>query len=474
MAQVQLRFLGGAGNVTGSRFLLETDGTRLLVDCGLYQERELLGRNWEPFAVPPDSIDAVLLTHAHLDHSGYLPMLVRDGFRGRIYGTAATIETAEILLKDAGRIAEEDAAKKRRRHEREGRRGPHPEIPLYTARDAQRVMPFFSEVDYRHPAKVTRHIQAEYRDAGHILGAASVLVTVRGRRGRRGGAGPVSVLFSGDIGRAARPLLHDPDPFTRADYVVVESTYGDRSHEDPDVAGELARIVNETAERGGNLVIPSFAVGRAQELLFHLKQLTEAGRIPRLLTFVDSPMATSVTSLCRRHLDLLDPEFAREFRGRRSAFDFPGLNFVRSVEESKAINQIHGTSIIIAGSGMCTGGRIKHHLIANIRRPESTVLFVGYQAGGTLGRRIQRGDDPVRILGHNHEVAARIEVLNGLSAHGDREDMLEWLGALKQPPRRVFVVHGEAASSAAFARSIEERFGWSVSMPAFGDEVGLD
>lgn len=473
MSDVTLRFLGGAGSVTGSRFLLEAEGTRLLIDCGLYQERELMGRNWEPFPVPPDSIDAVLLTHAHLDHSGYLPKLVRDGFRGPIHATSATAETAEILLKDAGRIAEEDAAKKRRRHQREGRRGPHAEIPLYTASDAQRVMPFFSPVDYRRPIKVTRHIQAEYRDAGHILGAASILVTVRGRRGKRGGAAAVSVLFSGDIGRAGRPLLRDPDPFPRADYVVVESTYGDRSHEQPDVAEELARIVNDTVERGGNVVIPSFAVGRAQELLFHLKQLMESGRIPRLLTFVDSPMATSVTSLFRRHRDALDAEFASEFRGRRSAFDFRGLSFVRSVEESKAINQIRGTSIIIAGSGMCTGGRIKHHLITNIGRPESTILFVGYQARGTLGRRILRGDAPVRILGQPREVSARIEVLNGLSAHGDREDMLEWLGALKQAPRRTFVVHGEEQSSESFARAINQRFGWPVSVPAFGDQVAL-
>jgi metallo-beta-lactamase family protein len=473
MSNVALRFLGAAGNVTGSRFLIEGEGTRLLVDCGLYQEHDLLARNWDPFDVPPDTIDSVLLTHAHLDHSGYLPRLVRDGFRGRIHATAATAELAEILLKDSGRIAEEDAAKKRRRHQREGRRGPHPEHPLYTASDAQRVMPYFSEVAYRHPARVTRHIQAEFRDAGHILGAASILVTLRGRRAQRGGAGVTSVLFSGDVGRPARPLLRDPDPFPHADYVVVESTYGNRTHEEPDVEEELARIVNETVERGGNLVIPSFAVGRAQELLFYLKRLVEAGRIPRLVTFVDSPMATSVTSLYRRHQGLLDPEFAEEFRGRRSAFDFPGLKFIRSVEESKAINQIRGTSIIIAGSGMCTGGRIKHHLVSNIGRPESTILFVGYQASGTLGRHILRGDSPVRIFGHHHDVAARIEVLNGLSAHGDRDDVLDWLAALKQPPRRVFVVHGEPESSEAFAASIEDRFGWPVTIPAFGDEVTL-
>jgi len=471
MSGVTLSFLGGAGNVTGSRFLLEAEGARILIDCGIYQERELLGRNWQPFPVPPDSIDAVLLTHAHLDHSGYLPKLVRDGFRKRIFATDATIETAEILLKDAGHINEEDAAKKKRRHHREGRKGPHPEVPLYTAADAQRVMPHFSPVQYRQQVKLTRAIEAEFRDTGHILGAAAVRVTIHGRGARQRGGG-LSVLFSGDIGRSARPLLRDPDPFTRADYVVVESTYGDQAHENPDVQEHLERIINETAQRGGNLVIPSFAVGRAQELLFHIKQLTEEGRIPRLVTFVDSPMATSVTALFRRHRALLDADFADQFKGRRSAFDFPGLTFVRDAEQSKAINNIRGTSIIIAGSGMCTGGRIKHHLISNISRPESTILFVGYQARGTLGRRILRGDDPVRILGRDREVRAGVEVLNGLSAHGDRDDLLEWLSAIDPPPRRTFVVHGENAASATLASELTAR-GWPTSVPAFGDSVEL-
>ena len=471
MAGVTLRFLGGAGNVTGSRFLLEAEGTRLLIDCGIYQERELLGRNWDPFPVPPDSIDAVLLTHAHLDHSGYLPKLGRDGFRGRIYATAATIETAEILLKDAAHIAEEDAKNKRRRHKREGRHGPHPVVPLYTVADARRVMPHFAPVEYRRPVEVTSRIQAEFRDTGHILGAAAIRLTIRGK-GKRKRGDELSILFSGDLGRPARPLLHDPDPFTHANYAVVESTYGDRSHEQPDIPEQLAEVINATAERGGNVVIPSFAVGRAQELLFHIKQLTEQKRIPRLVTFVDSPMATSVTALFRRHRGILDPDFADEFRGRRSAFDFPGLTFVRNVDQSKAINQIHGSSIIIAGSGMCTGGRIKHHLIANISRPESTILFVGYQARGTLGRRILRGDNPIRILGHDRDVQARIEVLNGLSAHGDREDMLDWLSTIDPPPRRTFVVHGENAASQTFAEAIAAR-GWPTTIPAFGDEVEL-
>ena len=466
---ISLTFLCAAGNVTGSRFLLDVDGVRLLVDCGIYQEREYLGRNWEPFPVNPGSIDAALLTHAHLDHSGYLPKLVNDGFRGPVYATQATIDTAEILLRDSGHINEEDAATKRRRHRREGRRGPHPEIPLYTAADAERVMDFFAPVAYRRPVQVTRGIEAEFRDTGHILGAASVRITAKGADRHNG---DISVVFSGDLGHAGRPLLHDPDPFTHADYAVVESTYGDQIHTDEDPTDRLAEVINATVKRGGNVVIPSFAVGRAQELLFRIKQLIEEKRIPRLVTFVDSPMATSVTRLFRSHRDILDADFADEFQGRRSAFDFPGLTFVRNVEQSKAINQIRGTSIIIAGSGMCTGGRIKHHLVASISRPESTILFVGYQAHGTLGRRIVSGDNPVRILGLERDVRARIEDLDGLSAHGDRDDMLDWLTAISPPPRRTFIVHGEPEASEAFAGSIED-LGWDVTIPAFGDVAEL-
>jgi len=460
-----LTFLGAAGNVTGSRFLLEVGGHRVLIDCGLYQEREFASRNWDRFAVEPSTIDAVVLTHAHLDHSGYLPRLVRDGFTGPAWCTPATADLAEILFNDAARINVEDARFKKRRHQREGRRGPHPEVPLYTVADARRAIGQLRGVEYHRSWEVAPGVRAEFRDAGHILGSATLTLHVPGAGGQR------TITFSGDLGRANQPPLLDPEPLVDSDYVVVESTYGDRRHEDVDVAAQLEEIVNSTVAAGGNIVIPAFAIGRTQDVLLHLKRLIEAGRIPRLLVFLDSPMATSVTSLFRRHRALLDPEFAQEFRGRQSPFDFPGLHFVRSVEESKAINHLGGSAVVIAGAGMCNGGRIKHHLVSNIGRPESTIAFVGYQARGTLGRRIVDGDNPVRILGPERDVRARIANVRGFSAHADQAGLLRWLESGRRPGQ-VLVVHGEAEASASFASTVHAR-GLDVTVPAFGQRVEI-
>ncbi|MEZ4502948.1 MAG: MBL fold metallo-hydrolase [Dehalococcoidia bacterium] len=460
-----LTFLGAAGNVTGSRFLLEVNGYRLLIDCGLYQEREYASRNWDPFAVDPASIDAVLLTHAHLDHTGYFPRLVRDGFRGPAWCTPATADLAEILFNDAARINVEDARFKKRRHRREGRRGPHPEVPLYTTVDARRAIGLLRSVEYHRSWEVVPGVRAEFRDAGHILGSSSITLRVPGAEGER------TITFSGDIGRSHQPPLLDPEPLVDSDYVVVESTYGDRQHEDGDPTAQLEEIVNSTVEAGGNIVIPAFAIGRTQDVLLNLKRLTEERRIPRLLTFLDSPMATSVTGLYRRHQHLLDPEFANEFRSRHSPFDFPGLDFVRSVEASKAINHLGGSAVIIAGAGMCNGGRIKHHLVSNIGRPESTIAFVGYQARGTLGRRIVDGDDPVRILGHQRDVRARIANVRGFSAHADQEGLQRWLESGTRPGQ-VFVVHGEAEASRTFADLVSAR-GLEVTVPTFEQRIEI-
>ena len=440
-----LQFAGAAGNVTGSQFILEIDGQRLLIDCGMHQERDFAHRNWEPFTVPPEEIDAVLLTHAHLDHSGLLPKLVRDGFRGPIYCTPATADIAAILLLDSGRIQEEDAAFKRRRHQREGRRLPRTEQPLYTARDARKVTPYFAPTPYHKLLQLPGGVTVEFRDAGHVLGSATVEVRWGGRDGR-------GIVFSGDIGRPGMPLLRDPEPMPPTDYVVVESTYGDRLHEE--IAGiedELAAVINDTVAAGGNVVIPAFALERAQEVLFYLKRLRDARRIPALRTFVDSPMATSITQLFRHHLYELDEETQREFRGRHSPFDFPGLTYVRGIEESKSLNLIRGSSIIIAGAGMCNGGRIKHHLVTNIGRRESTILFVGYQAEGTLGRHIVDGSNPVRILGEQHEVTAHIAQMEAFSAHADRAELEAWLLNVQPPPRQAFIVHGEEHASHSLA-----------------------
>jgi metallo-beta-lactamase family protein len=466
--QIKLKFLGAAQNVTGSRTLLEADGVRILVDCGLYQERALRDRNWDPFPVPPDTLDAVLLTHAHLDHCGLLPKLVREGFRGRIYCTAATSEIARIVLSDAAHLQEEDAEFKIKRHKREGRRGSYPEKPLYTVDEAKASFPLFSPVRYEEPVEIDDGIKAFFYDAGHILGSSMIQVKVSRNGEER------TILFSGDIGRWDKPILRDPTIFDQADYVLMESTYGDRLHEDPkDIDELLADAIDATRRAGGNIVIPSFAVERSQEILYRLNELLLEDRIPHLLVFVNSPMAISVTEVFRHHPELFDEEMMDRIRRRASPFDFPGLKMTRTVDESKAIHHITGTVVILAGSGMCTGGRIKHHLVHNISRRESTILFVGYQAAGTLGRQIVDGAEEVRILGRKYRVRARVAQIHGFSAHADRDELFRWVSGLRNPPRHVFVNHGEPESASRFADFLKEKMGWEVSMPKYQDEAVL-
>ncbi len=466
---IKLSFYGAAANVTGAQFLLETSNTRLLVDCGLYQERELLHRNWEPFAVPPSSIDAVLLTHAHVDHCGLLPKLVREGFRGKIYCTAATSEIAQIILLDSARLQEEDAAFKKKRHEREHRKGAFPEAPLYTVDEARASFPHFTPVNYEEPVPLADGIKATFHDAGHVLGSSVVVITVtEGGKSR-------TILFSGDLGRANRPILRDPTAISQVDYLVVESTYGDKTHEAlGNVTDSLAEIINSTWKKGGNIIVPTFALQRSQVLLYHMNKLLMENRIPHLLVFLDSPMAISITDVFKRHSELFDKEMAQLMRLKQSPFDFPGLKMVQTTDESKALNHISGTVMILAGSGMCNGGRIKHHLVTNISRRESTILFVGYQAIGTLGRQIVDGAKKVRILGQHYPVRARIAQVNGFSAHADRDELFQWLSHLKSAPRQVFIVHGEPEAAHRFGRFLREKTGWPVSMPEYGTKVSLE
>lgn len=466
---VRLTFLGAARSVTGSCYLLEVNGTRLLVDCGLYQERPLRERNWAPFPVPPNTIHAVLLTHAHLDHCGLLPRLVRQGFSGPVYCTPATREITEIMLLDSAAIQEEDAEFKKLRHQKEKRKGPHPEIPLYTVKDAEAVVPLLTPVDYQRTFEVADGISAALYDAGHVLGSAMIEIAVQQNGAQR------RLLFSGDIGRQNKPIVHNPTTFTEADYVVMESTYGNRELESPsEAADKFAAAINATVKAGGNIVIPSFALERSQEMLYYLNKLLLEDRIPHLLVFFDSPMATNINEVFAHHIDLFDDEMKELITQKRSPFDLPGLKLVRSTEESKAINHISGTVIIIAGSGMCTGGRIKHHLANNISRKESTILFVGYQAESTLGREIVDGARKVRILGKRYPVRAKIVQIEGFSAHADKNELMRWVLHLQRPPRQVFVTHGEARSAESLAAALRGKTGWNVVVPEYRQEFVLE
>lgn len=466
---LKLKFFGAAQNVTGSCYLVEAGEMRILVDCGLYQERDLKQRNWDAFPVPPESIDAVLLTHAHLDHCGRLPKLVKEGFRGKIFCTPATSEIAQIIMKDSAYLQVEDVKHKKARHEKQGKTSPFPYEPLYTEEDVAQTIPLLNPVAYNAPVQVERGISAEFREAGHIFGSTSIKLTIEQDGETR------SILFSGDVGRWDIPIINDPYPFEEADYVLIESTYGNRTHgETKDIPGELARMINETNEAGGNVVIPSFAVERTQELLYHLNGLLRADRIPHLLAFVDSPMAIKVTDVFKKHPELFDEEALELLHKGQHPCDLPGLTLSNTTDQSKAIAHIKGTAIIIAGSGMCTGGRIKHHLKSNIDRPESTILFVGYQAVGTLGRIILDGVDPIRIFGEEHPVRARIEKISGFSAHADQNELLRWITALQKPPRHVFVTHGEPDAAGAFKDLLTEKTGWSCSTPEYQQEIILE
>jgi metallo-beta-lactamase family protein len=392
----KLTFLGAARNVTGSCYLLESQDTRVLIDCGLYQERKYQERNWQPFPFAPQSIDAVFLTHAHLDHCGLLPKLIREGYKGKIYCTQATAEIAEIILLDAAHLQEEDAIFKAERHKREGHRGPFPEIPLYTVKDAEAVKPHFSAVEYLSCVGISSNVEGCYYEAGHVLGAAVISINIRqdGKNHR--------VIFSGDIGEPHRPIINDPTLFDEAEYIVIESTYGDRTHEEHesiDIQKQLRDCINRTVSAGGNIVVPSFALERSQEMLYHLNELFLRKEIPPLTVFLDSPMAIQITEVFKRHAELFDKEMMQRLRQGNSFFSFENLRIVQSEEESRAINNVKESSIIIAGSGMVTGGRVKHHIVNNIRRPESTILFVGYQAEGTPGRILLDGAREIRLLG---------------------------------------------------------------------------
>ncbi len=466
---MKLTFLGANRQVTGSRYVLQANGVKIMVDCGMFQEREFAPRNWAPCPVRPAEVHAMLLTHAHIDHSGLIPRYVHEGYDSPIYTTQATIDLAHIMLRDSAHIQEEDAAYKKRRHRKEGREGAHPDIPLYTNADVERTLPLFEAVEYGKPLQVAEGINVTFHDAGHILGSAMLEIEViEGNETNR-------IIFSGDMGQEDKPFIHNPSVFERADYVVMESTYGDRDHEPlQDIPNKLCKIINETIERGGNLVIPTFAVERAQELMYFISQLVYADRIPSIPIFLDSPMAVDVTEVFRKHCHELDEETQELINSDHPPLRFPGLKLVRTVEDSKAIKEQPGSSIVMSASGMCNAGRIKHHLRNNISRPESTILFVGYQANGTLGRLILEGRPYVRIHGQDRTVRAKIEKMNGMSAHADRNGLLHWLGHLKSKPKKVFLCHGEEQAAFSLAKKIRSELKFEVEIPQYDHTFDLD
>ena len=468
VSDLKITFLGANRQVTGSRYAMESQGLKFLVDCGMFQERAYLERNWQPSPIPPRSLAAVLLTHVHIDHSGLLPRLVREGFRNPIYCTRPTAALARVMLLDAARIQMEDAAYKKKRHAKEGRRGKYPEVPLFTDDDAKKTLSLLQGVPYGKPISVHDRVDVTFHDAGHILGSAIVQVDLR-EEDRT-----CRILFSGDLGQWNKPIVRDPTLLTDADYVVLESTYGDRVHDrSRDIPERLAELIHDTVARGGNLVIPTFAVERAQELMYHIGGLAHAGKIPEIPVYLDSPMAVDVTEIFHQFPDCYDAETWRRMAADEPPLHFPGLHLVRTVQESRAINARRTPSIIMSASGMCTEGRIKHHLRQNIERPESTILFVGFQARGTLGRRILDQENEVRIHGRSYRVRARIAQLSGFSAHGDQQDLLRWVGNLRGP-RRIFLTHGEEQSARALAEKIREQQGWEVAIPRYAEQFPLE
>jgi metallo-beta-lactamase family protein len=465
-----LSFWGGVGTVTGSKYLVESGESRVLVDCGLFQGlRELRERNWEEPPFDAKSLDAVIITHAHVDHTGYLPRVVALGFGGPVFCSKGTADLLKLLLPDAARLQEEEAEYRNRkgltRHE--------PALPLYTEADARRAIELIRVcANTGEATEVAEGVRAGFHIAGHILGSSLVLLELEGAGadglGRR-------VLFSGDLGHYDQPIIRDPVTPPACDVLLVESTYGDRLHDAEDPKEALARVIKEAAERGGPLLIPAFAIGRTQELLYHIRELEDAGRIPILPVRTDSPMAAAATQIYQRNRDEHDEEYEELVEQHRQPLRTRSMLTASTREESKRLNDEKGTRIIISASGMLTGGRVLHHALRLLPDERATILFVGYQAAGTTGRKIQDGARVVRIMKEDVPVRCHVERIGGLSAHADWKEVLRWLEPLEPtPPHRVFTTHGEPEAAAAMASHIRERFGWRVDAAQYGERVEIE
>jgi len=464
-----LSFWGGVGTVTGSKYLIETEGARVLVDCGMFQGlKELRERNWQEPPFDPRSVNAILITHAHIDHTGYLPRLVRQGFTGPVYCSRGTADLLKILLPDSGRLQEEDADFRNRHNLTKHK----PALPLYTEKDAFASLELLEPVaNTGEPIQVAPGIRAGFRIAGHILGSSLVLLELdqagADGRGRR-------VLFSGDLGHYDQPIIRDPVAPPACDYLLVESTYGDRLHdpEDPKIA--LARIIKDAAERNAPVLIPAFAVGRTQEIVYLIRELEDEKAVPVLPVSVDSPMAAATTAVYARRTEEQDEEYASVLRQQKHPLRTHSMTTASSRQESKKLNDAEGARVIISASGMMTGGRVLHHAMRLVPNPDATIVFVGFQAAGTTGRRILDGEPEVKIMGQWIPVRCRKAKIGGFSAHADYGEVLKWLEGMESGiPSRTFLTHGEPEAANAMAGHIKERFGWNVHVPQYGERIEL-
>ena len=464
---MKLSFFGADQCVTGSCHCLEVGGKRILIDCGLQQGRDEVDNRSLPFA--PGSIDYVLITHAHIDHSGRVPMLIKNGFQGRILTTRLTAQLMSIMLQDSAHIQESDAEYKNRKNRRAGR---PEEEPLYTVTDAQRVPEFIDTCEYDQPVHLCDGVDAVFIDAGHLLGSASIRLTLTE------GGETRTIVFSGDIGNEDQPIIRDPQFFTGADYVVMESTYGDRNHTEVwSYTGQLAQIIDETLGKGGNVVIPSFAVGRTQELLYFIREIKDQGlvtSVPNFPVYVDSPLAKSATTIfCGDLRGYLDQDALELVKDGTHMFNFPGLHLTETVDESKALNEDPPPKVIISASGMCDAGRIRHHLKYNLWRADSAVVFVGFQSPGPLGRTLLDGTPSVKLFGEDVAVRAKVVNFQGLSSHADHDHLLDWIGHFKEPkPQHVFVVHGDREVAPVFAQTVSQ-LGFTAHAPQYTEEYDL-
>jgi metallo-beta-lactamase family protein len=467
---MKISFLGAAKLVTGSNYLIETKNCKFVMECGMFQGSKSIGRlNYQPFAYNPGDIDFMLLSHAHIDHSGRIPKLVKDGFKGKIYCTKATEDLCSIMLPDSGYIQEMETKWDNRKRKRSGKKL---RKPLYTVEEAKKSIKYFKSVLYDQTIKINEEITVRFVDAGHILGSAIIELWIK-EDGKE-----IKLVFSGDLGRRNRPILRDLSRIQKADYIIVESTYGNKkNHPSEDDARELISIINNTVKKGGNVVIPSFAVERAQDIIYELNKYydesikSEDKDFLQVPVYIDSPLTVSATEIFERNPDCFDEKTLELIKTGDNPLDFRNLIFTRNVEESKQINKTPESKVIISASGMCTAGRIKHHLKHNLWRKESSIVFVGYQAEGTLGRRIKEGEKSVKLFGEEIRVNAKIYTLDGFSGHADKEGIMWWLEGFENKPKKIFIVHGEEEASREISKKIEEELNIVTYIPELGDTL---